>query len=165
MNTLEQIQQLEIELEILEIQWNLVVAKLQKEFNDGLNDENIRLIDKRSNIKNQILELKSIPELGKFANEVLFTDVNPYEIVKVVSDKTLEIRSMNAEIDPEWEPEFYVGGFGGNCANQNTQKYSYTSNLDAPVIRIRKRKDGTWGKGSINYSIDTKPVKFYDYNF
>ena len=101
----------------------------------------------------------------KYANQIGYTDVNPYEVVRVVSDKTLEVRAMNAERDESVKLNFIPGGFSAHCSNQNEQKWFITSNEDAPVIRIRLNKKGWQDKGGTRYSLTDAPRKFHDYNF
>lgn len=102
----------------------------------------------------------------KYANRIDYTDVHPFEVVKVISEKTLEIRRMDAKLDPNWKPEIHPGGFVGNCSNQNDQKYTYSSVEDAPTIRIRKHSNGKWyDKNKSRYSLADAPRKFHDYNF
>lgn len=88
-----------------------------------------------------------------YANQILYTDVYPYEIVKQVSDKTMDIREMNAELKlPEISPF--------------EQKYNFSSNEDGETIRIRKHKDGVWrDKNGRRYKIGNEPRKYYDYGF
>ena len=101
-----------------------------------------------------------------YANQIGYTDVNPFEVVRVVSDKTIEIRAMNAERDKSVELDFQVGGFSAHCSNQSDQKWFITSNEDAPVIRIRLNKKGDWkDKGGRRFVLADAPRKFYDYNF
>jgi hypothetical protein len=38
-----------------------------------------------------------------YANHLGYSDINPFEIVRRISDKTFEIRAMSAERDPELE--------------------------------------------------------------
>jgi len=105
-------------------------------------------------------------ETMRFANHLGHTDVNPFEIVRRVSAKTLDIKPMTAVKDPNFKPEFVPGGFAAVCTNQYRQEWLITSNEDAPVKRIRLHKDG-WFKGAHGerYRIAEHPVKFYDYNF
>jgi hypothetical protein len=63
------------------------------------------------------------------ANHSGWSDVHPYEIVRVVSPKTIEIRVMDAELDKNWKPEIIAGGFAGHCTNQGAQKWDYKSAL------------------------------------
>ena len=50
-------------------------------------------------------QLDIIEFTPKYANECLYTDVNPFEIVKKISDLTYEIRQMKCEPDPSFKPE------------------------------------------------------------
>lgn len=99
-----------------------------------------------------------------YANEYGYSDVTPYEIVRRVTDKTIEVREMDAVLAPGWKPEFIPGGFAGHCINQSSQEWVYTSRPEAPVIRIRLTKKGWAHKGS-RFKLADKPRKFYDYNF
>ena len=100
-----------------------------------------------------------------YANHIGWTDVNPYEIVKVISDKTIEIRAMDATRDESWEPEFVSGGYAGHCVNQSNQKWDIISDDDIPVIRARLRKDGYYHSVHGKHLLGENPRKFYDYNF
>jgi len=103
-----------------------------------------------------------------YANEVGYSDVNPNEIIKRVSDITLEIRRMDAVRSPDWKPEIIAGGFAGHCVNNNEQKNAWiiTSNTDNGTFRIRKNKQGVWkDKWGNRYFLSDKPVKKYDFNF
>jgi len=99
----------------------------------------------------------------KYANHLGFTDIEPYEIVKVVSDKTLEIRPMKCTRN--FKPEFVRGGFSAICVNVGNQEWIIEPSEESPTFKIRQRKDGYFYKGSMRFSIDTKPSKYYDYNF
>lgn len=101
-----------------------------------------------------------------YAAHIGYSDINPFEIVRHVSDKTVEIREMNAERDPEWNPEFVPGGFSAVCTNNRQQRWVITSQPDGRTFRIRKHADGRWlDKYGAKYILCDKPVKFYDYNF
>lgn len=101
-----------------------------------------------------------------YANHIGYSDVDPYEIVRVISDKCVEVREMNAERDHSVKLEWAMGGFAGVCVNQNAQKWVITSNPEAPVERIRLHKDGRWyGRGKRRFRLADAPRKFYDFNF
>ena len=101
-----------------------------------------------------------------YANQYGWSDVNPFEVVKVISDKTIEVREMDAERDESVKLNWAVGGFAGHCINQRDQKWFITSNEQNPVVRIRLSKTGVWkDKHGRKYGLSDKPVKFYDYNF
>lgn len=100
-----------------------------------------------------------------FANRYGYSDVNPFEVVRVVSDKTLEVREMDAARDTSVELKFHPGGFSAHCSNQNEQKWFISSNPDNPVVRIRLSKKGWRSASGARFHLSDKPVKFYDYNF
>jgi len=91
-----------------------------------------------------------------------YSDVHPYEIVRYVTEKTIEIRSMDAVVASDWKADHIPGGFSGVCINQDDQKWVITSNPSNPIIRIRLTKNG-WGKGK--FSLRDRPRRFHDYNF
>jgi hypothetical protein len=102
----------------------------------------------------------------KYANEYGYSDIEPWEVVRVISDKTIEIREMQTERDESVKLEFNVGGFSAHCSNQNAQKWIITSKDDNPVIRIRKSKTGYWKcKNGSKFKLSDTPYKYYDYNF
>ena len=101
----------------------------------------------------------------KYANMHGYSDIQPFEIVKVISEKTIEVRMMSAVLDPSWKPNIIPGGFAGHCVNQQTQKWIYTSDESAPVIRCRLRKDGYFHSAYGKHVLAEAPRKFYDYNF
>jgi hypothetical protein len=100
----------------------------------------------------------------KYANMFGWSDVYPFEIIRVVSDKTIEVRAMLAEKDPDWKPEIISGGFAGHCTNQNDQTYTYKSCDEGQVLRVRLGKKG-WKSAMGKHVISEQPRKFYDYNF
>jgi len=100
-----------------------------------------------------------------FANHIGYTDVTPYEVVRKISEKTLEIRAMRSELDPTWKPVRVPGGFAGHCVNNNTQRWIITSDVTAKVIRIRLGKRGWRGTDGGRYKLSDKPFRHYDYNF
>lgn len=103
----------------------------------------------------------------KFANHIGYSDVNPYEIVRVVSDQTIEIREMDAELANKEDLKHVVGGFSGVCVNQGAQEWNITSNESYKVERIRfsKAKNRWQSKGGRRFVLSDAPRKFYDFNF
>lgn len=106
-----------------------------------------------------------------FANMIGYTDIEPYEVVRVVSEQTMEIRRMKATLSPDWKPEISPGGFAGHCSNQHSQVWLYESDESAPVIRMRKVKPKhsnrmlSWKSAYGHHRLSDKPCKFHDYNF
>lgn len=103
-------------------------------------------------------------EVGTGVTLVGYSDRTPFEVVKVVSDKTLEVRRMDAAPDLNWKPDFHVGGFMGHTANNHEQKWIITSNPNGEVVRIRLGKKGWKDADGNKYSVG-QSVKFFDYNF
>jgi hypothetical protein len=93
-----------------------------------------------------------------------WSDVYPFEIIRVVSNKTIEVRAMIAELDEDFKPEIIPGGFSGHCVNQNKQTYKYRSCPEGQVMKVRLGKKG-WKSAMGKHVLSTQPRKFYDYNF
>lgn len=109
------------------------------------------------------------PVTEKYANMILYTDIIPFEVIRQITDKMIEVREMDAEITEESKKDlaesFRPGGFIGHT-NNSLQKYNYTSNAENPIITIRKHKDGRWyAKDGSRYVLRDAPEKIYDYNF
>jgi len=106
-------------------------------------------------------------ETKKYANRIGYSDIYPYEVVRRVSEKTIEVREMDAVLDPackkELQESFVPGGFLGHTDN-DLQKWIITSNPENRVERIRLHKDGKY-YGSGMFVLADEPVKHYDYNF
>ena len=101
-----------------------------------------------------------------YANQIGYSDINPFEIVRKISDKTIEIREMIAERDRSVELEFIPGGFSAHCRNQNDQKWNISADETAQVVRIRLSKNSGWqDKDGRKFKLAASPVKFYDFNF
>jgi len=99
-------------------------------------------------------------------SEYMYSDIKAYEIVRVVSDKTLEVRQMKTQHSCA-NLEFTPGGFSGHYHNQRDQEVTYEPNPEAEVIRIR-RKQGSfekWGLGRARFGLTTAPHAFHDFNF
>jgi len=112
-----------------------------------------------------------MPITEKYANLVLWSDIEPFEIISITpSGKTISARRMNAETwrddkGREWKPVFNVGGFCGTCVNQHTQKWTFTSAPEAPIIKIRLRKDGCWYSSLGKHILSNEPQRYYDFSF
>jgi hypothetical protein len=99
-----------------------------------------------------------------YANHYGWSDVNPYEVVKKVSDRTLEVRAMDAEKDESVKTTFVPGGF--SVVSDNAQAWHIKSNPQNPIVRIRLHKTGEWkDKHGRRFGLSNEPHKFYDYNF
>jgi len=106
-------------------------------------------------------------EIKKFANLCLWTDIQPYEVIRTISPICVEVRAMNTT-QIEHPKEVHVGGFSAHVSdNRSGQKYSYQSDETQPIIRLRfSRSKGVWRSNSGNkFVMNDSPVKFHDYNF
>ena len=102
----------------------------------------------------------------KYANCIGYSDVTPWEVISVISGKTIEIRPMDSVRDPEWKAEWHVGGFAGHCSNQEDQKWIITSSEDYKTTRIRLNSKGQWkDKHGQRFVLADAPRRFYDFNF
>lgn len=100
-----------------------------------------------------------------YVTRIGYSDRYPFEIVKIVSDKTIEVREMDAKLINGDDLNFQIGGFAAHCSNQHSQEYAYSSNEKNPIIRIRLCRDGYWKHKGEKFLLSEKPYKFYDYNF
>ena len=108
----------------------------------------------RKELLNVPLDKKLGPVLvKKYANYYGYSDVNPFEVVNVVSDKTIDVRSML------WKKAADTVRY--------EQKWDITPNSEAAVVRIRRRKSGSWydAGGGGHYELADEPRKYHDYSF
>jgi hypothetical protein len=106
--------------------------------------------------------------LNSYANSLGYSDISPYEIVRIVSEKTLEIRAMDAVETEFWKnsKDWKAGGFAGHLANQRDQEWDITSNEKNGVFKIRwSEAKQRWQANNMKFNLNTKPLKHYDYNF
>jgi len=123
------------------------------------------------NIREQIEQerLDRIAEAKKiksYINYHGYSDVTPYEVVEVISDQTVVVREMDAELDPNWKMDIREGGFVGHVVN-NGGEWIITSNPKNPTYRARWSKaKGQWQiRNGQRMRMADQPRKFYDYNF
>ena len=112
-------------------------------------------------------ELRQKKEIKKYCNFHGYSDVDPFEVVRVISEQTVEIRKMKTE-QIKFPTEYHAGGFGGHYAdNYGGQDYKYISDESYPIERIRWSKaNGKWQQGKYStFYMSDQPYKHYDYNF
>jgi len=123
--------------------------------------ESIQKAEQRlRNYKNSPLFLNKI---RKYANHIMWSDVQSYEIIKIVSNKCVVIRRMDATMI-EKPQNFEIGGFSAICLDNYNQKWSFASNENNPTMKIRLTKTG-WKNGNFKFAMSDEPCEFYDYNF
>jgi len=114
----------------------------------------------------EVVAILTKPDHEKaFANQLGYTDVYPFEVIRKVSEKCLEIRGMSAELEQSWKPDFIPGGFAGHCTNQRDQKWIITSDESARIFRIRLGKKGWKCRDGNRFTLADEARKFHDYNF
>ena len=109
--------------------------------------------------------VKNAPE-GVYFREIGYSQCYPWVLIKTSpSGKTLTLQRVETKGDPEWKPQFYLGGFAGHCHNQHDQTWLYDG-LEDRFTTIRKDKRGEWRHKGVRF-IEEKsgPHYFYDYNF
>lgn len=98
--------------------------------------------------------------IRKFVNYYGYSDIRPYEVIKVHSPTRVEIRAMS--VRQTVKPTLLgVGGFAGvfdNCS-QEWEIYSDESNSSCLIFLSKKG----WGLGK--YRMSDVPVYHYDFNF
>jgi hypothetical protein len=106
-------------------------------------------------------------KIRAYANAVLYSDVEPFEVTRIISKTCVEIRALSYT-QTRTPQDFHAGGFSGHYAdNREGQAYTYESNPHGQVLRIRLTKRG-WRAGGMNgirFTMSDTPVRFYDYNF
>jgi len=105
-------------------------------------------------------------EIKKYANQYLFSDAYPYEVIDIKTPRKVIIRRMDSVLDNNFKPEIIPGGFVGHCVNSDEQKWNYSSDPYATPFAIRLNKKGEWKDVYGNkYGMSDKPYRKYDYNF
>lgn len=99
-----------------------------------------------------------------------WTDVYPGTVVKV-TPTTVTVRMDLFQRDPEWKPEWVVGGFGGHCTNQNQQRNIITEGPDSQTVKFTLRtSNGKYVMAGSPTRGQTSTLRhgwdaFHDYNF
>lgn len=103
-------------------------------------------------------------KVGDGATINLWSDRHACTIIKVT--KTIvTVQRDTAILNPDFKPEFIVGGFAGHCTNQNEQSYTYERDEQGEVTTIH------WSEKYQRYGRPGFPTlskgrhEFYDYNF
>lgn len=94
----------------------------------------------------------------------LWSDRHAGTIIKVAK-ASITVRQDKAILDPDFKPEFIIGGFSAHCTNQNEQKYTYEPDENGHEQTIRwSRKCNQYGRPG-NVTVSKGRHEFYDYNF
>lgn len=97
-----------------------------------------------------------------YNDDDVLTQADPYEVVRLISDKTMEIRSMWISRDAS---KLVLPECRSILKNWRGQSWDVRSDSDYSVTRIRKHKDGQW-YSSLNYwfMFSDEPVCFFNFD-
>ena len=111
-------------------------------------------------------ELNREIEVGDGVTECLYSDRHAYTVI-ARTRTTLTIQKDKATLDPDFKPEWVVGGFAGHCTNQEEQTWSYEHDPEGAIVKCRwSEKRGRWQTGSDgSIGIIRGRHEFHDYNF
>lgn len=130
---------------------------------EGFNKILKEVLKNSDRAKTRLKNYKESPlfklKIRKYCNYHGYSDIDPYEVVRVISPRKIEIREMGQKLIES--PVQFAGGFCAHTENQ-TQKWECFSAPEFPTRIITLVKAG-WGKGQ--YRMSDVPCKFYDYNF
>lgn len=143
-----------------------------------LNQQNIEIelrsqLRSLSNKKDELIAKTNTieKELGDvlYLNEILYSDINPYEVVEMITPNKWVIRKLDTNLKPEArkkvQDSFCPGGFAGHVDN-DCQEWYISVNENNPLITVfRGRKNKHFKIGSMPMSMTHSPIKIYDFNF
>jgi len=87
----------------------------------------------------------------KYAMRKMWSDVIPYEVIRKVSDKTLEVRQIIVRPAPDH--------------TVNAQHWIFESCPEGKCFRIRLGKKKGWTAGGQRYELADQPYFYHDYSF
>lgn len=123
---------------------------------------NVPTADRDTWERNAMLEWWNELEVGDHAHICHWSDVSPVTVIARTA-KTITVRYNDAVLDPNWKPEFIVGGFAAHCTNNDEQQWIITENPNGKTETFRLRKVG-WRNKS-DEKLYPGWMKKHDYNF
>lgn len=103
-------------------------------------------------------------EVGDHAHVTMWSDVYPVTIIKKTAT-TLTVRNDKAHLDPNWKPEFIIGGFSAHCTNNDNQQWIIEEDPDGCIEVFRWSKRLNCYKDTSDCKLFPEWAKHYDYNF
>lgn len=104
-------------------------------------------------------------EVGDGVTMTLYSDAHAWTVIKKTKT-SVTIQRDNATMDPNFKPEFVVGGFAGHCTNQEKQVYTYERNENGETVTFRwSKKYNRYKNQQRGQSLIKGRKEFYDYNF
>ena len=119
-------------------------------------------ISKIDNIEKELVDVL-------YLNEILYSDVNPYEVVEMITPNKWVVRELDVTLKPKAkrniQESFCPGGFVGHVDN-GYQEWDIRVNEKNPLITVfRGRKTRYFKIGGMPMSMTLSPIKIYDFNF
>ena len=104
-----------------------------------------------------------------YLNEILYSDINPYEVVEMITPNKWVVRELDVTLKPkakrDIQESFCPGGFVGHVDN-GYQEWDIRVNEKNPLITVfRGRKTRYFKIGGMPMSMTLSPIKIYDFNF
>lgn len=143
-----------------EARWAVLDSDRREEF--ILISEKVKAAQKRLDTYKNSNHYKK--QIKTYVSNYMYSDIQAFEVVRTISDKTVEIRRMTATLQNKME--FVPGGFSANCTTNHNQKYAFESKETGETIKIRwSEKKGGWFNGGSLFVMENKPQEKYDFNF
>lgn len=102
--------------------------------------------------------------VGDHAHVLLWSDIEPVTIIKQTAT-TLTVRYDKAERDPNWKPEWVVGGFSAICTNSSDQRWIIEEDPNGRTEVFRWHRSTGEYVSSSGLRLRPEWHKKYDYNF
>jgi len=106
--------------------------------------------------------IKNLPAGNTYFSECGYSDTRVWVEVKRTA-KTVTLAPVEVERDPEWKPDFSVGGFAGHCNNQSDQTWLF-DHIDYRINRTVRMTIKGWSYRGITF-VENTARYLYDYNF
>ena len=135
----------------------------------NIKEELMLLHEKKDEVVSKIDSIEKELADVLYLNEMLYSDVNPYEVVEMITPNKWVIRELDTALKPEARKNihesFCPGGFAGHVDN-DCQEWDITVNEKNPLITVfRGRKNKYFKIGGMPMSMTLSPIKIYDFNF
>ena len=130
----------------------------------------LRLLrEKRDEYMAKIISIEKETADVLYLNEILYSDVNPYEVVEMITPNKWVVRALDTELKPEarknMQESFCPGGFAGHVDN-GYQEWDIRVNEKNPLITVfRGKKSKHFKIYGMPMSMSLHPIKIYDFNF
>jgi hypothetical protein len=103
-------------------------------------------------------------EVGDRVHICCYSDIEPATVIKRTKS-SVTVRYDDADLDPNWKPEFIPGGFSAICTNDSDQKWIIKEDLNGRTETFRWSKRYGRFKNTSNEFCEPEWYKYYDYNF